>query len=124
MNSKIEECIGRFVQDVRRLSSYEAVYFELGIGSSAFTVNVKYRTPSDLERDGISMRNLNGDWIRASEKRMDTSCATLQSIVDQLAYCDYKTSDGLHELKMNAAFLALKERAAAEDKDKTVTDHG
>jgi hypothetical protein len=39
---------------------------------------------------------------------------TLQSIVDQLEFCEYQTKDGLHDLKMNAAFIALKERAAAE----------
>ena len=42
---------------------------------------------------------------------------TLQSIVDQLEYCDYQTKDDLHELKMNAAFIALKERAAADTKE-------
>ena len=40
---------------------------------------------------------------------------TLQSIVDQLEFCDYNTRDALHDLKMNAAFIALKERAAAEN---------
>ena len=39
---------------------------------------------------------------------------TLQSIVDQLEFCDYTTRDTIHDLKMNAAFIALKERAAAE----------
>jgi len=39
---------------------------------------------------------------------------TLQSIVDQLESCDYQTLDTFHDLKMNAAFIALKERAAAE----------
>lgn len=39
---------------------------------------------------------------------------TLQQIVDQLEYCRYQTKDGLHDLKMNRAFIALKERAALE----------
>ena len=69
MNSQLEECIGRFVQDVRLFSSYDAVHFELGVSSNEFCVNVTYRTPAELERDGISMRNLNGQWIRAAEKR-------------------------------------------------------
>lgn len=69
MNSQLDECIGRFVQEVRRFSSCEAVRFELGIGINEFSVHVMYRTPSELERDGISMRNLSGDWIRASEKK-------------------------------------------------------
>ena len=58
----------KFVQDVRLFSSYEAVHFELSIGSNEFSVNVTYRTTSELERDGISMRNLNGQWIRAAKK--------------------------------------------------------
>jgi hypothetical protein len=32
---------------------------------------------------------------------------TLQSIVDQLEFCEYQTKDGFHELKTNAAFIAL-----------------
>ena len=47
---------------------------------------------------------------------------TLQSIVDQLESGEYQTKDGLHDLKMNAAFIALKQRAAAENcGSKTVT---
>ena len=39
---------------------------------------------------------------------------TLQQIVDQLEYCGYESKDGLHRLEDNIAFIALKERAAAE----------
>ena len=46
---------------------------------------------------------------------------TLQSIVDQLEFCEYQTEDGQHCLEMNAAFVALKERAAAEAVEQTGT---
>lgn len=36
---------------------------------------------------------------------------TLQSIVEQLEFCNYKTDDDFHDLKMNAAFIKLKEVA-------------
>ena len=39
---------------------------------------------------------------------------TLQQIVDQLEYCGYESKDSLHRLEDNVAFVALKERAAAE----------
>lgn len=39
---------------------------------------------------------------------------TLQSIVDQLEFCGYKTEDGLHVIESNTAFIALKEKAVAE----------
>ena len=40
---------------------------------------------------------------------------TLQQIVDQLEYCGYESKDSLHRLEDNVAFVALKERAAAEN---------
>lgn len=39
---------------------------------------------------------------------------TLQQIVDQLEYCDYESKDSLNRMEDNVAFVALKERAAAE----------
>jgi hypothetical protein len=39
---------------------------------------------------------------------------TLQSIVDQLQKCNYQTNDGLHQLELNAAFIALKQMAEVE----------
>jgi hypothetical protein len=45
---------------------------------------------------------------------MEPKYETLQRIVDQLEFCGYQTKDGLHELSLNAAFVALKEKATAE----------
>lgn len=39
---------------------------------------------------------------------------TLKEIVEQLEKCNYQTEDGLHELKMNRAFIALKKMAENE----------
>lgn len=41
---------------------------------------------------------------------------TLKQIVEQLEKCNYQTEDGLHELKMNTAFIALKKMAENEPK--------
>jgi len=42
----------------------------------------------------------------------------LQAIVDQLEFCNYQTGDGLHSIGNNSAFIALKEMAACQDKDR------
>jgi hypothetical protein len=39
----------------------------------------------------------------------------LPAIVEQLERCGYQTADGLHNLSMNAAFIALKEIAAKSE---------
>jgi len=39
---------------------------------------------------------------------------TLTSIVEQLESCEYVTKDNHHELKMNIAFISLKEMAKKE----------
>lgn len=39
---------------------------------------------------------------------------SLTSIVEQLELCDYVTRDNNHELKMNNAFISLKEMAKKE----------
>ena len=39
---------------------------------------------------------------------------SLQEIVDQLEFCDFWTHGYSHPLKMNTAFIALKERAREE----------
>jgi len=45
---------------------------------------------------------------------MPKEYSSLQEIVDQLESCGYETSDQYHYLENNTAFIALKERAAAE----------
>ena len=67
MNSQLEEIVAKFVEDVRGLSSYEAVHFELLIGTNEHDLAFKYKLPEHLKREGISMRNLKGEWIRAAE---------------------------------------------------------
>lgn len=39
---------------------------------------------------------------------------TLSEIVAQLKLCNYQTSDGLHHLEMNAAFIALENMSIEE----------
>lgn len=68
MNSQLEEITAKFVADVRRLSSFEAVQFDLFIGTNEYTSEFKYKTVAHLVRDGISIRNLNGEWIVAVER--------------------------------------------------------
>ena len=41
---------------------------------------------------------------------------TLTEIVEQLEFCNYRTVDGLHDLKNNAAFISLKKLAENESR--------
>jgi hypothetical protein len=68
MNSQLEEITAKFVEDVRRLSSFEAIYFELSIGTNEHDVSFRYKTAEHLKRDGVSTRNLKGEWIVAAAK--------------------------------------------------------
>jgi len=65
MNSQLEEIIADFVQNVRQLSSFEAVHFEVSIGTYSHQVNWQYRCAGDLKLEGVSMRNLKGEWIKS-----------------------------------------------------------
>jgi hypothetical protein len=65
MNSQLEEIIADFVQNVRQLSSFEAVHFEVAIGTYNHQVNWQYRCAGDLKLEGASMRNLKGEWIKS-----------------------------------------------------------
>jgi len=53
---------------------------------------------------------------------------TLQECIKQLEKCDYQTVDGLHSLKMNTAFIQLKEYVElnyiASKMIKTLLEHG
>ena len=68
MNSQIEEAAAAFADVVRKHAAYEAVTLELFINSQTETVTFTYRTPESLIKEGISMRNLAGEFIRASAK--------------------------------------------------------
>ena len=48
----------------------------------------------------------------------------LKQIVEQLEKCNYQTEDGLHELKMNAAFIELKKMAEKEQPQQIVINIG
>lgn len=68
MNSRLEELIGEFVQNIRLLSSFEAVHFELMVGTYEHQANWVYHTADDLKSQGISMKNLNGKWIKEDKE--------------------------------------------------------
>jgi len=64
MKNELEEITVKFVEDVRRLSAFNAVQFELFVGTNEHWAEFKYKTAAHLKRDGISMRNLKGEWIK------------------------------------------------------------
>jgi hypothetical protein len=59
----------------------------------------------------MTMTEDNKDAMEGTAKYVNN----LPAIVEQLERCGYQTADGLHNLSMNAAFIALKEIAAKSE---------
>ena len=64
MNTEVNEAIDNLIAVVRRNSSYQDTYFKLFFNASESVVEVASRSPEDLKRDGISMKNLRGEFIK------------------------------------------------------------
>ncbi len=47
----------------------KATYVKLVVSQSGHRTKVHYRTPEALRRDFISMRSLDGEWIKEGEPR-------------------------------------------------------
>lgn len=59
-----EGLIQEFVKKIRETSGDNVTAFSLFINCEEHEVKIKQRTEEDLQRAGISMRNLKGDFIR------------------------------------------------------------
>ena len=64
MSPKIEAAIELLVESLRAESHPNATSFKLFVNCSEVSFVLRMRTAEDLKRDGISMRNLRGDFIK------------------------------------------------------------
>ena len=63
MTDKIEELKTALKNELRKELSNETVKVTLTLNSYGFYTQVQERTSESLKLEGISMRNLKGDWI-------------------------------------------------------------
>lgn len=59
----MEELIDDFIKKLREKSSSTVTAVQIFVCSSNSEIVIKKRTPEELRRDGISMKNLKGEWI-------------------------------------------------------------
>ena len=67
MTTEIQNKIDELVTLVRAKSPANAVGFNLFVNSSEYEAEYRYRDAESLKADGISMRALCGDFIRANK---------------------------------------------------------
>lgn len=71
MTTEIQNKIDELVTLVRAKSPANAVGFNLFVNSSEYEAEYRYRDAESLKADGISMRALGGDFIRANDDMRD-----------------------------------------------------
>lgn len=59
----MEELIDDFIKKLREKSSSTVTSVQIFVGRSNSEIVIKKMTPEELRRDGVSMRNLKGEWI-------------------------------------------------------------
>ncbi len=60
----MEELIDDFIKKLREKSSSTVTAVQIFVSGSDSEIVIKKRTPEELRRDGISMVNLKGEWIK------------------------------------------------------------
>ncbi len=60
----MEALIDDFIKKLREKSSSTVTAVQIFVGRSNSEIVIKKMTPEELRRDGISMRNLKGEWIK------------------------------------------------------------
>jgi hypothetical protein len=64
MNKDTQQKLNELIWAIRQEAPKNAVSFRLFINSSSAQIEYDYRDGEGLKRDGISMRNLGGDFIK------------------------------------------------------------
>lgn len=62
--NNMEELIDDFIKKLREKSSSTVTAVQIFVSGSDSEIVIKKRTPEELRRDGISMTNLKGEWIK------------------------------------------------------------
>ncbi|CAB4171578.1 hypothetical protein UFOVP1007_50 [uncultured Caudovirales phage] len=66
MHPEIGKKISELNEALIEYAPYEAVSFHLFVNCEEVEASIKTRTPEQLKKAGISMRNLAGDFIRGN----------------------------------------------------------
>ncbi len=64
MNNKTRDAIESLKEAILEEAGKNAVSCTVFFNCHEYEYKIKYRTAESLNADGISMRNLSGDWIR------------------------------------------------------------
>ena len=64
MNREIEKAFNEFKSVLIEELGYNAVAVELFISHSEISYNVQIKSPAELKSNGVSMKNIKGEWIR------------------------------------------------------------
>lgn len=59
----MEELIDDFIKKLREKSSSTVTSVQIFVGGSNSEIIINKRTPEELRRNDVSMRNLKGEWI-------------------------------------------------------------
>lgn len=68
MTQRITAAINALVDALREEAPEQMVTFKMFLNCSELRIETSQRTPDQLKADGISMRNLRGEFIRESTK--------------------------------------------------------
>lgn len=63
MTEELSQALKHLRDIVQKESHSHCVSVEIFINHEGYKVELTLRTPGSLQREGISMRNLNGEWI-------------------------------------------------------------
>jgi hypothetical protein len=66
MTPELTEALKRLRDVLQNECNPHTVAVEIFINSEGYELNYKLRTPGSLKRDGISMKNICGDYIKES----------------------------------------------------------
>ena len=60
----MEELINDFIKKLREKSSSTVTSVQIFVNGSGSEIVINKRTPEELRRNGVSVRNLKGEWIK------------------------------------------------------------
>lgn len=65
--SAIENAIQQMIEAARKHSDFESVRFTLVVTGSDYSITWDRQDPAGLKRNGWTMRNMRGEWIKSED---------------------------------------------------------
>lgn len=69
MHIEIKDAISELVKTLKIYLDDDVATFELFVNSEGYETKIGHRDGDDLEQNGISMKNLRGEWIKAKKSK-------------------------------------------------------